>query len=158
DPGRIFEVGLRAATCISQHQIALQACKAAGIRRTSHVAMARALDMTPVGTMGHEHVQRFGSDEAAFRAMRDRRPGRSSYLLDTFDTIRSGIPAAFRVMEEGYQTGDSIRYDSGDKEYQYRYAAREARKRGIRTVQILEDGFDAAQTAKFEALRAEVGW
>ncbi|HWL88629.1 MAG TPA: hypothetical protein VNO21_22655 [Polyangiaceae bacterium] len=158
DPGRIFEVGLRAATCIPQHLIALEACKDAGVRRTSHVAAARKLDMIPVGTMGHEHVQRFGSDEAAFRAMRDRRPGRSSYLLDTFDTIRSGIPAAFRVMEEGYQSGDSIRYDSGDKEFQYRFAAREARRRGIRTVQILEDGFDAAQTTKFEGLRAEVGW
>ncbi|WP_394826055.1 nicotinate phosphoribosyltransferase [Pendulispora albinea] len=160
DPARIFEVGLRAATCVKQHELALQACKAAGIRRTSHVWAAARLDMIPVGTMGHEHVQRFGSDEAAFRAMRDRRPGRSSYLLDTFDTIRSGIPAAFRLMgEEGYQRrGDSIRYDSGDKEMQYRYAAQEARKRGIRTVQILEDGFDAAQTEKFEVLRREVGW
>lgn len=158
DPARIFEVGLRAATCIPQHVIALEACKAAGVRRTSHVAVARALDMIPVGTMGHEHVQRYGSDEAAFRAMRDRRPGRSSYLLDTFDTIRSGIPAAYSLMEEGYQSGDSIRYDSGDKEMQYRYAAKEARKRGIRSVQILEDGFDAALTEKFEALRREVGW
>ena len=158
DPARIFEVGLRAATCVTQHEIALEACKAAGVRRTSHVAAARKLDMIPIGTMGHEHVQRFGSDEAAFRAMRDRRPGRSSYLLDTFDTIRSGIPAAYRLMEEGYQSGDSIRYDSGDKEFQYRFAAKEARRRGIRSVQILEDGFDAAMTEKFESLRREVGW
>ena len=158
DPARIFEVGLRAATCISQHMIALEACKAAGLRRTSHVAAARKLDMVPVGTMGHEHIQRYGSDEAAFRAMRDRRPGRSSYLLDTFDTIRSGIPAAYRLMEEGHQSGDSIRYDSGDKESQYRFAAKEARRRGIRSVQILEDSFDAPLTAKFESLRREVGW
>jgi nicotinic acid phosphoribosyltransferase len=113
--------------------------------------------MTPVGTMGHEHVQRFGSDEAAFRAMRDRRPGRSSYLLDTFDTIRSGIPAAFRVMEEDRRRGDSIRYDSGDKEAQYRFAAAEAKRRGLRPVQILEDAFDAPLTRRFEELRREVG-
>jgi nicotinic acid phosphoribosyltransferase len=158
DPGRIFEVGLRAATCVSQHLIALEACKALGITRTSHVWGARALGMVPVGTMGHEHVQRFGSDEAAFRAMRDRRPGRSSYLLDTFDTIHSGIPAAYRLMEEDPRRGDSIRYDSGDKVAQYRYAAAEARRRGLRPVQILEDGFDAALTKTFEALREEVGW
>ena len=51
-----------------------------------------------MGTMGHEHVQRYGADEPAFRAMRERRPGRSSYLLDTYDTIRSGIPAAFKLI------------------------------------------------------------
>ena len=158
DPARIFEVGLRAATCPEQHRIALLACQAAGIKRTSHVAGARDLGMIPVGTMGHEHVQRYGSDEAAFRAMRDRRPGRSSYLLDTFDTMRSGIPAAFALMEEDRRRGDSIRYDSGDKEAQYRFAAAEAARRGLRPIQILDDGFDAALTRRFEALRTEVGW
>ncbi|HVH47416.1 MAG TPA: hypothetical protein VM925_34010 [Labilithrix sp.] len=158
DPARIFEVGLRAATCVGQHLIALEACKAAGIGRTSHVWGARQLGLIPVGTMGHEHVMRFGSDEAAFRAMRDRRPGRSSYLLDTFDTIRSGIPAAFRLIEEDRRRGDSIRYDSGDKVAQYRFAASEAKRRGLRPIQILEDGFDASLTRRFEELRAEVGW
>jgi nicotinate phosphoribosyltransferase len=158
DPGRIFEVGLRAASCLAQHRIALEACKAEGIRRTSHVGGAQALGMVPVGTMGHEHVQRFGSDEAAFRAMRDRRPGRSSYLLDTFDTIRSGIPAAYDLMEEDRRRGDSIRYDSGDKEAQYAAAAAEAQRRGLRPIQILEDGFDAEQTRRFEELRAVAGW
>ncbi len=157
DPARVFEVGLRAATCVSQHLVALEACKAAGISRTSHVAGAERLAMLPVGTMGHEHVQRFGSDEAAFRAMRDRRPGRSSYLLDTFDTIRSGIPAAFALMEEDARRGDSIRYDSGDKVAQYRFAAKEAARRGLRPVQILEDGFDAPLTRTFEELRREHG-
>lgn len=159
DPSRLFEVGLRAATCVNQHLIALEACKAAGLRKTSHVFGARKLGMTSVGTMGHEHVQRFGSDEAAFRAMRDRRPGPVSYLLDTFDTINSGIPAAYRAIEEDKRAdASSIRYDSGDKEAQYRFAIAEAKRRGIRPTQILEDGFDAALTRRFEALRKEVGW
>ena len=157
DPARIFEVGLRSATCLGQHRIALEACKAVGIVRTSNAFLARELGMTPVGTMGHEHVQRFGEDEAAFRAMRDRRPGRSSYLLDTFDTIRSGVPAAFRLMEEDKRRGDSIRFDSGDKEAQYRFAAAEAKRRGLRPVQILEDAFDAPMTRRFEEVRREVG-
>jgi nicotinate phosphoribosyltransferase len=158
DPGRIFEVGLRAASCVAQHRIALQACQAEGIRRTSHVGLAQELRMIPVGTMGHEHVQRFGSDAAAFRAMRDRRPGRSSYLLDTFDTIRSGIPAAFELMAEEAHRRDSIRYDSGDKEAQYLAATEEAKRRGLRPIQILEDGFDAAQTRRFEELRIAAEW
>jgi nicotinic acid phosphoribosyltransferase len=158
EPSRLFEVGLRAATCMEQHRIALEACKEAGIQRTSNVLLARELDMVPVGTMGHEHVQRYGSDDAAFRAMHERRPHRSSYLLDTFDTIRSGIPMAFDLIADSRGGGDSIRFDSGDKEAQYRFATTEAVRRKIRPVMILEDGFDAAMTARFEALRAEVGW
>ncbi len=78
DGARLFEVGLRSATCLKQHRIALQACQAAGVTRTSHVQFAQELGLTPVGTMGHEHVQRYGSDVLAFRAMRDSRRSRSS--------------------------------------------------------------------------------
>ena len=112
---------------------------------------ARDLGLVPVGTMGHEHVQRYGSDDAAFRAMSERRPNRSSYLLDTFDTVRSGIPAALALIAERAGEGDSIRYDSGDKVAQYRFACAESKRLGVRPVQILEDGFDAA--LRWEASR-----
>ena len=158
DPARIFEVGLRAATCVEQHLLALEGCRAAGVSRTSHTLGAQRLGMVPIGTMGHEHVQRYGSDVAAFRAMRERRPGRSSYLLDTFDTLRSGLPAALELIAEEPRRGDSIRYDSGDKLAQYRVATEEAKRRGLRPVQILEDGLDLEATRAFEQLREEVGW
>ena len=158
NPDRIFEVGMRSASCLEQHEIALRACREAGIQRTSNVLLARTLGMIPVGTMGHEHVQRYGADEPAFRAMRERRPGRSSYLLDTYDTIRSGIPAAFTLIREDPDRGDSIRYDSGDKEKQYRIAVELAKRQGIRPVMILEDGWDLELTRRFEVLREEVGW
>ena len=157
DASRIFEVGLRAASCVEQHLLALEAAKSAGLKRTSHVLGAQRLSLTPVGTMGHEHVQRYGSDEAAFRAMSERRPHRSSYLLDTFDTMKSGIPAALALIAERRGEGDSIRYDSGDKEAQYRFACARSDELGVKPVQILEDGFDAAQTRRFEQLRAELG-
>jgi nicotinic acid phosphoribosyltransferase len=158
DPDRLFEVGLRAASSIEQHLIALEGCRAAGIRRTSHVLGALRLGMIPVGTMGHEHVQRYGSDLAAFRAMRERRPQRSSYLLDTFDTLRSGLPTAMRLIEAEPNRGDSIRFDSGDKEAQYRVATAQAQRLGVRPVQILEDALDEAMTVRFEKLREELGW
>lgn len=157
-PARLFEVGLRAASCPEQHLLALEGCKQAGLNRTSSVHGAQVLGLVPVGTMGHEHIQRYGSDEVAFRAMVERRYQRSSFLLDTFDTITSGIPTAYRIIQERSGQGDSIRYDSGDKIAQYRFAATEARRLGIRPVQILEDSFDAALTRTFEALRVEVGW
>jgi nicotinic acid phosphoribosyltransferase len=158
DPSRIFEVGLRAATCLEQHEIALRACKEAGVMRTSNVHLAEKLGMIPVGTMGHEHVQRYGSDEAAFRAIRERRPERSSYLLDTYDTLSSGLPTAFRIIHEQPDAGDSIRFDSGDKKKQYTQAVSRAREEGLKPVLILEDGLDARATREFEAMRSEYGW
>lgn len=157
DPDRIFEVGLRSASCRRMHVIALEACIEAGIKRTSNVYVARLIGMKPVGTMGHEHVMRYGNDEAAFRAMRDRRPYRSSYLLDTYDTFLSGIPAAFRVMAEKPRLGDSIRYDSGNKEAQYLYAVSKAKEAGLEPVHILEDALDLEQTVRFETLRKQLG-
>jgi nicotinate phosphoribosyltransferase len=158
DPSRIFEVGLRAATCLEQHEMALRACKEAGVMRTSNVLGAERLGMIPVGTMGHEHVQRYGSDEAAFRAIRERRPERSSYLLDTYDTLSSGLPTAFRIIHEEPNAGDSIRFDSGDKKKQYAQAVSRAKEEGIKPVLILEDGLDAQATREFEVLRSQFGW
>jgi nicotinate phosphoribosyltransferase len=157
DPARLFEVGLRSAACLEQHLVALAACKDAGLSRTSHAFGARALGLTPVGTMGHEHVQRYGSDDAAFRAMRERRPERSSFLLDTFDTVRSGLPAALALIAERPGDRDSIRYDSGDKLAQYELAAARAHAAGLRPVHILEDSLDAGATRVFEAARARTG-
>src|SRR4029434_7328797 len=78
NPDRIFEVGMRSSSCLEQHEIALRACRAAGIRRTSNVLLARTLGMIPICTLGHEHLQRYGADEPAFRATRERRPHRSN--------------------------------------------------------------------------------
>ena len=155
-PSRIFEVGMRAATCEGQHKIALEALKELGINATSNVAIAQELDMKPVGTMGHEHIQRWGNDLDAYRAMRDMRVGTPSYLLDTFDTITSGIPAAIQAAKERHHTF-SIRYDSGDKYGQYIYSHGEFKRHNLRPIHILEDGLTDAMTAKFESLREFTG-
>lgn len=156
DPKRLFEVGMRAATCESQHRLALETIRELGITATSNVGLARVLGMMPVGTMGHEHVQRWGDDLAAYRAMRDTRVGAPSYLLDTFDTITSGIPAAIRAMQER-EHPCSIRYDSGDKFGQYIYAHGEFQRHGLEPTHIIEDGLTDEITAKFERLREHTG-
>jgi nicotinic acid phosphoribosyltransferase len=147
---------MRAAVTEEQHIMALEALAKSGISMTSNVAAARELGLTPVGTMGHEHVQRWGEDLAAFRAMRDMRLGVPSYLLDTFDTIRSGIPRAIQVMRERPHPC-SIRYDSGDKFAQYMYAHGEFTRAGLAPMHILEDGLDLEATRKFEHLREFTG-
>ena len=156
DPDRLFEVGMRAATCERHHYLVLQALQSVGINSTSNCALAKELGMTPVGTMGHEHVQRYGSDEAAFRAMRDRVPGPSSFLLDTFDPILSGIPTALDLLVEE-DRGDGIRYDSKDIRTQYLVACSMAAEREVTPKHVLEDSFNLEKTKEFESLRHYTG-
>ena len=152
DASRIFEVGMRSAVCMQQHRLALQACAEVGVTRTSNLFLAKELGMTPVGTMGHEHVQRWGADLPAFRAMRDMRPGAPSSLLDTFDTMGSGTVAALDVMRERAHPC-SIRYDSGNKYIQYLHACEMFHQAALRPTHVLEDGLDVDMTRHFEQLR-----
>jgi nicotinic acid phosphoribosyltransferase len=156
-PDRVFEVGMRSAVCMQMHRIALEACKAEGVMRTSNVFLAQQMGMTPVGTMGHEHVQRWGEDLAAFRAMRDMRSSPPSYLLDTFDTMGSGIKAAVDVMRER-EHPCSIRYDSGNKFIQYLHACELLSEAGLQPSHVLEDGLDVEATRHFEHLREFTRW
>jgi len=157
DASRVFEVGMRSAVCMEQHRIALQACREAGITLTSNVQGARELGMTPVGTMGHEHVQRWGADLPAFRAMRDMRVGAPSYLLDTFDTMGAGITAAVHVMRER-DHACAIRYDSGNKFIQYLHASELLHEAKLQPAHVLEDSLDDEATRHFERLREFTQW
>lgn|GEM_PF-596911 len=156
-PDRVFEVGMRSAVCMQQHALALAACAEAGVMRTSNMHLARTLGMTAVGTMGHEHVQRWGNDLAAFEAMRDMRSSPPSYLLDTFDTMGSGILAAVSVMR-GRPHPCSIRYDSGNKFVQYLHACELLSEAGLEPSHVLEDGLDLEATVHFEKLRDFTQW
>jgi nicotinic acid phosphoribosyltransferase len=159
DPSRLFEVGMRTTSCPEQHRIAVSALLDAGLRKTSDVGLARELGATPVGTMGHEHVQRHGGDARAFSAMRDRFPGFVYYLPDTFDTIGSGVPAALAAMAESPGRPAGIRFDSetGIRGH-YLYAVCRARELGLEPTLGLESGWNLDLTVEFEALRATVGW
>lgn len=156
-PGRVFEVGMRSAVCMQQHELALKACAAAGVTLTSNMHLARALGMRAVGTMGHEHVQRWGTDLAAFESMRDMRSSPPSYLLDTFDTMGSGILSAMKVMRDRPHPC-SIRYDSGNKYVQYLHACELLSEAGLEPSHVLEDGLDLEATVHFEKLRDFTQW
>lgn len=156
-PDNLFEVGLRAATCPKQHTLALYEAQTAGFTKTSNTA-ATHFGMTAVGTMGHEHPQRFFSDYEAFRAMRDRTPGFLFYLPDTYDTRRSGLPAIIKVLQEDRSREAGVRFDDDDMEGTYRYAVDLFRRNGLEPHIALESGWNLEKTVQFEALRKELGW
>lgn len=151
-PGRLFEVGMRAATCLAMHRTALEEAFAAGLTQTSNVYLARQLALTPVGTSGHEHQQRWGDDLKAFRALRDMRSQAPGYLIDTFDARHLGIPAAQRAIEESDRSC-AIRFDSGDQaELLASLVANDTR-----AAFIFMDGMNPDKISKLEVAAAALG-
>ncbi len=66
------------------------------------------------GTMAHSWVQMFDSEYDAFKAYCKMYPNNATLLVDTFDTLRSGIPNAIKVFKEMGISKCAIRLDSGD--------------------------------------------
>jgi len=173
---RAFEVGMRAATCMEQHRLALTACRQRGLFNTSNVYLAWQLYMVPVGTTGHEHQQRWaafgGDDTTGFRAVRDARKEPPSYLFDTIDPMRVGLCAAAEVMREDPTRACSLRFDSGDQQEQFELLQKLCRAQEefhvstgtvaksppLYPTAIFEDGFNAEKTVRTEQLCDEYRW
>lgn len=158
ETARAFEVGMRAATCIQQHRIALRAMKRLGIEKTSNLRLAYELNMIPVGTTGHEHQMRFNTDLDAFRAVRDTRPETPSYLFDTYDPMSIGIPAIMRVVMEDPDQRFSCRFDSGDQDAQFEKLWAFTSEYAPHGNFIFEDGYNAEKTARNEDFLRERGF
>jgi nicotinate phosphoribosyltransferase len=86
----------------------------AGFSATSNVAAARRFGLVAAGTMAHSYIEAFPSEHAAFRAFAEDLPGRSTFLVDTYDTER-GVQAAIDVIRSLSLDGElAVRLDSGD--------------------------------------------
>jgi nicotinate phosphoribosyltransferase len=146
DSGRgqlLLEFGLRRA----QAQGANAGARAAligGADFTSNVGISQVLGYPPKGTHAHSMVQAFmalGEGElAAFRAYADVYPDDCLLLVDTIDTLESGIPNAIRVFEDLRRKGHrpvGIRLDSGDLAYLSIQAARMLDEAGFPQVSIV---------------------
>lgn len=115
----VSDFGLRRGQGLS----ALFASRAAvigGVNSTSNVLAAFNYDLNPAGTQAHSWVQSFGDELEAFRKFAEIYPDNCILLVDTFDTLKSGIPNAIKVAKELEQKGKrlrAIRLDSGDLAY-----------------------------------------
>jgi nicotinate phosphoribosyltransferase len=134
----VVEFGLRRAQGLG----ALQASRAAaigGVDATSNVLAAHQWGLDVVGTHAHAWVQSFGDELAAFRAMAQHYPERCVLLVDTYNTLHSGIPNAITVARELAAAGhklDAIRLDSGDLAYLSKKARAQLDAAGLPHVKI----------------------
>ena len=119
----LLEFGLRRAHDKGANAGA-RAALIGGADLSSNVGASHVLGLQPAGTHAHSMVQLFTSlgmsELDAFRAYADVYPDDCLLLVDTIDTLESGVPNAIRVFEELQRKGHTplgIRLDSGDLAY-----------------------------------------
>jgi nicotinate phosphoribosyltransferase len=113
----IIEFGMRRAQGPDGAIMAARAAYLGGCAGTSNVAAGMLFDIPVIGTHAHSFVQAFDSELEAFEAYASVFPDHSVLLVDTIDTLASGVPHAVRVGRALADSGHvlrGIRLDSGD--------------------------------------------
>jgi nicotinate phosphoribosyltransferase len=117
--GLIMEFGLRRAQGEDGALSATRASIIGGAAGTSNVLGGKKFGVKVMGTMAHSWVMAFGSEEEAFAAYAAIYPQHPVFLIDTYDTLNSGIKNAIKVGKQIVERGGNfgVRLDSGDLYY-----------------------------------------
>ncbi len=118
DGDPVMEFGLRRAHGPDGGLSGSRAAYIGGCTSTSNVLAGKVYGIPVSGTHAHSWVMSFPNELDAFRAFARNYPDRCVLLVDTYDTIQSGVPNAIQVFREmhanGKPTRPGIRLDSGD--------------------------------------------
>ena len=123
----VVDFGLRRAHGPDGALMASRAAYIGGVEGTSNVLGGRLYGIPVQGTQAHSWVESFPHELEAFRAYAKVYPDTCLLLVDTYDTLRSGVPNAIQVGRELRKKGHEllgIRLDSGD----LAYLSKEARR------------------------------
>lgn len=121
----------------------------AGCAGTSNTFVANMLNIKALGTMAHSFVESFDTELEAFKTFVSIYPDNAVLLVDTYDTLRSGVPNAIKTFEYMKEKGlpldkIGIRIDSGDLTYLSREARRMLESAGFPQAKIvLSNGLNA---------------
>ena len=117
----VMEFGSRRAQGADAAILGARAAYIAGCSGTACTISDQCYGVKALGTMAHSWVQMFDSEYDAFRTYCEMYPANAVLLVDTYDTLRSGIPNAIRAFNEVLRpmgiTKCGIRLDSGDMSY-----------------------------------------
>lgn len=123
----VMEFGLRRAQGPDAGLYGARAAVIGGCGSTSDVLAGEMFGIPVSGTHAHSWVMNFPSEYEAFSAYADLFPDACLLLVDTYDTLKSGVPNAIRVFRELREKGHEpkgIRLDSGDLAYLSKRARR----------------------------------
>ncbi len=117
---KVMEFGLRRAQGPDAGIYGARAAIIGGCGSTSNVLAGKMFDVPVSGTHAHSWVMNFPTEYEAFKAYAKVYPDAVLLLVDTYDTLKSGIPNAIKVFKELKAEGKKpigIRLDSGDLAY-----------------------------------------
>lgn len=136
----VLEFGLRRAQGPDAGIYGARAAVIGGCHATSNVLAGKLFDIPIRGTHAHSWVMSFDSELESFRAYAEAFPSSCLLLVDTYNTLESGVPNAITVFnelrEKGYEPV-GIRLDSGDLSYLSKEARAMLDEAGFPKVKIL---------------------
>lgn len=122
---KISEFGLRRAQGPDAGIYGARAACIGGCRTTSNVVAGKLFGIPVTGTHSHSWVMSFDTELEAFEKYAEIYPDNCLLLVDTYDTLKSGVPNAIKVFDKLKAEGHKpigIRLDSGDLAYLSRKA------------------------------------
>jgi len=139
-PAKVIEFGARRAQGPDGALSATRAAAIGGVLTTSHLQAGKAFGLPVAGTQAHSWIMSFPNETEAFRAYAAAFPDTCVLLVDTYDTLKSGIPNAVAIAKELEAKGSKlagVRLDSGDLAVLSREARRMLDGAGLDYVKIL---------------------
>ena len=137
----LMEFGLRRAHGTDAGIYGARAAVIGGFDATSNVMAGKMFNIPVAGTMAHSWVMSFPNETDAFREYARQYPSNAILLVDTYNSLRSGVPNAIAVfrelMDNGVKFGKyGIRFDSGDLAYLSKEARRMLDEAGLQEAVI----------------------
>jgi nicotinate phosphoribosyltransferase len=146
----LVDFGFRRTQGIETGVTAARLAAIAGFSGTSNVEAARRFGLRGAGTMAHSYIEAFASELDAFYSFAEDMPDRTTFLVDTYDTLR-GVDKAIEVISRlGLGDRAGVRLDSGDLAWLARETRRRMDEAGLPAVRIFASGgLDEHDVARF---------
>ena len=136
----VMEFGSRRAQGSDAAILGARAAYIGGVNGTACTISDQLFGVRAGGTMAHAWVQMFDTEYEAFKAYCEMYPNNATLLVDTYNTLKSGVPNAIRVFNEVLKpkgiTKCGIRLDSGDMTYLTKKARQMLDEAGWESCQI----------------------
>lgn len=133
----VMEFGSRRAQGESGAVIGARSAYIGGCTSTACTVSDELYGVKAVGTMAHAWVQMFDSEYEAFKTYCEIYPENPTLLVDTYNTLKSGVPNTIKVFKELGITKGAIRLDSGDIAYLSKKARKMLDEAGFTEVKIV---------------------
>lgn len=156
----VMEFGLRRSQGLNAGLLGAKSAVIGGCYGTSNVMAGKIYNLPVLGTHSHAWVQSFDKEIEAFRDYANSYPNETVLLVDTYDTLKSGLPNAITVFKEMKEKGHKplgIRIDSGDLEYLSKKARKMLDLAGFEEVKIVaSDNLDEYAIEHLKSTNAKI--